>query len=189
MRLTLEEMIELLDLAHGSIAAKCENTEFVFEVPESETFHQKAGVFVSLYNQDQLAGCIGFIESENYLYNSIVQAAESAAFKDPRFRNIRKKDLPTLKIEISVLSPLELVEGSKDIEIGKHGIYLKTKLQQGLILPQLAPRFHWNAETFLDQTCIKADLPVGAWKESGTNIYRFSAEIFSDDDVSSGQTN
>ncbi len=183
MQLTLEEKKELLDLAHGSIAAKCEKTEFVFEIPESETFYKKGGVFVSLYNQNQLAGCIGFMESDDFLYKSIVQAAESAAFKDPRFRNIQKEDLPTLKIEISVLSPMELVDGSKDIEIGQHGIYLKTKLQQGLLLPQVAPRYSWNAETFLDQTCIKAGLPIGAWKESETNIYRFSAEIFDDDDV------
>ena len=189
MKLTSEEKKELLQLAHGSIVAKCENRKYSFEIPKSEALNQRGGVFVSLYHSDQLAGCIGFIESDEVLYNSVVQVSESAAFKDPRFRNVRKEDLQGLQIEISILSPLELVERPEDIEIGLHGIYLKTELNHGLLLPQVAPRYNWTSETFLDQTCLKAGLTAGYWRKSEVEIYRFSAEIFSDNDVEASIVN
>jgi len=48
----------------------------------------------------------------------------------------------------------------------------------GLLLPQVATEQGWDKTTFLEHTCLKAGLPRDAWKEKGTEIYVFSAEVF-----------
>ena len=49
--------------------------------------------------------------------------------------------------------------------------------QRGLLLPQVATEWNWDAEAFLAQTCHKAGLPRDAWKH-GAKIWRFEAEVF-----------
>jgi AMMECR1 domain-containing protein len=46
----------------------------------------------------------------------------------------------------------------------------------------VATDYGWDRYEFLDQTCIKAGLPRGAWKE-GATIYTFSAQIFNEAEV------
>jgi len=48
----------------------------------------------------------------------------------------------------------------------------------GLLLPQVATEYGWDRTTFLEQTCRKAGLPRDAWKDSNSEIYIFSAEVF-----------
>jgi uncharacterized protein (TIGR00296 family) len=65
-----------------------------------------------------------------------------------------------------------------DIEVGKHGLYVKKGFYSGLLLPQVASEYSWTRQTFLEETCRKAGLPRNAWKEKGTEIFMFSAEVF-----------
>ena len=51
--------------------------------------------------------------------------------------------------------------------------------KRGLLLPQVAVEWGWDAEAFLSQTCHKAGLPLDAWK-SAASIWRFEAEVFSE---------
>jgi AmmeMemoRadiSam system protein A len=183
MNLSEEEKRELLELARSTITSKCSDQSHQFNIPNSDSLNEKRGSFVSLYKkQGELAGCIGFIDSPDPLYQTVIQAAEAAAFRDPRFEGIRREDLSDLKIEISALTPLELIHEPTDLEIGVHGIFLKKGDYHGLLLPQVAVRYKWNAETFLDQTCTKAGLQTGSWKEPDAEIYRFSAEVFSEEE-------
>ena len=80
-----------------------------------------------------------------------------------------------MDIEISVLSPLEPVKDIKNIQVGKHGLYLVKGMQSGLLLPQVAAEFGWDRNTFLEQVSVKAGLPKGAWKTA--ELYFFTAEI------------
>ena len=64
------------------------------------------------------------------------------------------------------------------IEVGKHGIIIKRGFYQGLLLPQVATEYNWDRKTFLEHTCMKAGLPGDAWKEKGTEIQIFSAQVF-----------
>jgi uncharacterized protein (TIGR00296 family) len=86
-------------------------------------------------------------------------------------------ELPNVKIEISVLSPLEAVEEIDSIVIGVHGLLLNHLGRRGLLLPQVAVERGWDREQFLEQLCRKAHLPATAWKE-GAKIERFSAFVF-----------
>ncbi|OGB60645.1 MAG: hypothetical protein A2Y94_03355 [Caldithrix sp. RBG_13_44_9] len=109
--------------------------------------------------------------------------AKSAAFNDPRFNPVVKKEIPDLEIEISVLSPLKKVKDVKEIQVGKHGIIIQQGFQRGLLLPQVATEWGWNREEFLEQTCHKAGLPADAWEDPSSEIFIFSAEIFNEKDV------
>jgi AMMECR1 domain-containing protein len=55
---------------------------------------------------------------------------------------------------------------------------MKKGLYSGLLLPQVATEYGWDRKTFLEYTCLKAGLPKDAWKDEGTIIYVFSAEVF-----------
>lgn len=187
MKLTLLDKLELLKLARNEISGKCYDEPHLFEIPASEALNTQCGAFVTLYLQDNLAGCIGFIQSASPLFETVIQASNAAAFKDPRFKGIRKVDLPLLNIEISVLSPIEQIWNSDEIEIGRDGIFLKGPDHQGLLLPQVAVNHGWDRETFLDQTCLKAGIPLGSWKENNMEIYRFSALVFNERDLASGK--
>ena len=144
----------------------------------TDTLREKRGAFVSLHKRGQLRGCIGLIQATKPLYQSVQEMAEAAAFNDPRFPPVSAKELPELDIEISVLTPLERIQDIREIEVGKHGLYIKKDFYSGLLLPQVATQYNWDRLTFLEETCRKAGLPRHAWKDSDTEIYRFSAEIF-----------
>jgi uncharacterized protein (TIGR00296 family) len=73
---------------------------------------------------------------------------------------------------------MERLKNPDEIEIGRHGLYLKKGFCSGLLLPQVAVEYGWDRNTFLEETCRKAGLSRGAWKEKGTEIYIFSADIF-----------
>ena len=172
----------LLKLARRAIFTKCQNTPFELDVPQSKTLNEKRGAFVTLNKFNQLRGCIGYLEANKPLYQIIAEMAEAAAFSDPRFPQIKVDEVDDLKIEISVLSQLERIQNIENIKIGSHGLLIKKQVHQGLLLPQVASHYGWDRNTFLDQTCLKAGIPEGSWKNSEVEVYIFSAQIFSEFD-------
>jgi AmmeMemoRadiSam system protein A len=143
---------------------------------------ERAGVFVTLHGADgSLRGCIGHIEGDEPLGRVIARCAVSAASEDPRFSAVGVGEVATLQIELSVLGPLEAIRGPSDIEIGRHGVLVERGRTRGLLLPQVATEWNWDAETFLTQTCRKAGLPGDAWKRDAT-LWRFEAEVFGEGD-------
>jgi AmmeMemoRadiSam system protein B/AmmeMemoRadiSam system protein A len=145
---------------------------------ESSILKENRGAFVTINKRGQLRGCIGYIEGHGPLYKTIEEMAQAAAFRDPRFSPVTERELPDLEIEISVLTPLRRITDVNEIEVGKHGIYIKKEWYSGLLLPQVATEYGWDRKTFLDHTCQKAGLPTTAWKDKNTEIYIFSADIF-----------
>jgi MEMO1 family protein len=145
---------------------------------DSPTLTENRGAFVSIHKRGQLRGCIGYIEGRGPLHRTIEEMAEAAAFRDPRFMPVTDRELPDLEIEISVLTPLKKITDVNEIEVGKHGIYIKQGWSSGLLLPQVATEYGWDRRTFLEHTCQKAGLPSHAWKEKNTEIYIFSADVF-----------
>jgi uncharacterized protein (TIGR00296 family) len=81
-----------------------------------------------------------------------------------------------------VLTPMEKVTSTDDIQVGRDGLYIKQGLNSGLLLPQVPVEWGWDRTTFLEQTCRKAGLPAGAWKEPDTEIQRFTAEVFGEEE-------
>lgn len=138
-----------------------------------------SGAFVSLHAGDgDLRGCIGSIHPVAPLCDAVASNAVHAAFRDPRFDPLRQDDLPDLRIEISVMSAIEVVTEPGSIEVGRDGLIVSSRGRTGLLLPQVASERGWSRETFLSQTCVKAGLSADAWRSPGCLIEKFSAEVF-----------
>jgi AmmeMemoRadiSam system protein A len=145
----------------------------------SDLLHRLGGAFVSLHSDGELRGCIGHIEINEALGRVVPRCAVAAASTDPRFPPIAPAELEKIEIEISLLGPLEPIAGPPDVEVGRHGLVVESGRQRGLLLPQVATEWQWDAETFLAHTCHKAGLPGDAWKH-GAKLWRFEAEVFAE---------
>lgn len=176
--LSQEEKNALRELAFQAIRSRC----FGEPPPEFTTTSAKLqecrGAFVCIKKAGNLRGCIGMIEAGEPLYKTIKNMAIQAAFSDPRFSSLEPSELAEIEVEISVLTPLERVKDPGQIEIGKHGLYLRRGYHSGLLLPQVATENDWDREQFLEWTCRKAGLPPHAWKEPDAELYVFSADVF-----------
>ncbi len=148
----------------------------------SETLKTKCGAFVTLHIRGQLRGCIGYVTAIKPLQEAVADLAISAAFNDPRFPPLRKTEFDQIDIEISVLTPLQKVTHIDEILVGRDGLVIKQGVYQGLLLPQVATEYGWDTLTFLQETCHKAGLPADAWQDDRTEIFRFQALIFSEND-------
>jgi uncharacterized protein len=137
-----------------------------------------AGAFVTLHVSGELRGCIGHLEADRPLPAVVASCALSAAHADPRFPPISVRELDLLDIEISVLGGFEPVHRLDDIQIGRHGLLVDQRGRRGLLLPQVATEWGWDAATFVAHTCQKAGLPTDAWPERGAALFRFEAEVF-----------
>ena len=137
------------------------------------------GVFVTLSRGKELRGCIGNIETDAPLEQTVAECAVAAA-RDSRFSPVTADELSEITIEISLLSspvelPLEKIE--EKIEIGRHGLLVTQGTKRGLLLPQVARRRGWDSCRFLEQACLKAGLDQGAWQR-GARVAAFLADVF-----------
>lgn len=178
MSLSEESKRELLKIARESIcsAVRGEDTP-EFSVSDEELL-EKRGAFVTIKKGGSLRGCIGYTMPVDCLYKIISEVAISSALSDPRFSPVTEDELEEIKIDISVLTPMEVIDNVSQIEVGKHGLYIEKGRYKGLLLPQVATEYNWDRVTFLEHTCYKAGLNKDAWKEPDIVIYVFSAEVF-----------
>ncbi len=172
---TPEERLELLKLAHMAIESTISGKPFKVK-PPSAHLSEPRGAFTTLHLDGKLRGCVGYIVAALPLFQTIVDTAVAAAFRDDRFEPVRADEAPQLQIEISVLSPLKPIR-PEDVEVGKHGLIVSMGPWRGLLLPQVPIEWSWDRETFLAQTCRKAGLPPDAWKK-GATLEAFTAEVF-----------
>jgi len=173
-----EEKKALHQIAQSAIEGKLKGIKTPPWEGLTPNLQDKRGAFVSLHKGGHLRGCIGQIIPTKPLYQTIADMAVAAAFDDPRFEPLAIKELNDLELEISVLTPMQRVQNADEIEIGKHGLYVKKGFFSGLLLPQVATEYNWDRITFLEETCRKAGVHRQAWREKDTEIYRFSADIF-----------
>ncbi len=178
-QLCREERRALLELARTAILRVVCRARLPNLSPFSGVLTQPAGAFVTLHHGGRLRGCIGRVEPSESLAETVAQCAIAAALKDPRFRPLQPTEVPELEIEISVLSEPETVEPDA-IEIGRHGLIVSRGQQRGVLLPQVAIEYRWTRERFLEEVCAKAGLPEMAWKDPGTLLMVFAAEVFSE---------
>ncbi|MCP4725510.1 MAG: AmmeMemoRadiSam system protein A [bacterium] len=177
--LSEETKAGLLQIARASIKAELrQSTTAEEEIFEKFELSDVSGIFVTIKNKGMLRGCIGHIHQESLTIETLKEVAASAAVNDPRFPSVTIDELEEIDIEITILSPFKLIEEKDEIEIGKHGLFIKSGYSQGLLLPQVAPENNFGKTEFLEHTCMKAGLGVNAWKEKETDIYIFSGEVF-----------
>lgn len=171
----------LLDLARRTIADRLGLAVPPATEPPAEV-RAIQGAFVTLKIEDRLRGCIGHVVGVAPLWEAVRDNAVAAAFGDPRFPALERDELPQVRLEISVLSPLRPARPD-EVEVGRHGVLVERGPSRGLLLPQVPVEYGWDRTTFLDHTCRKAGLERGCWKDPATEIQVFTAEVFGDDDV------
>lgn len=183
--LSLEQGARLIKLARNSIKAGKKNPRVGLAIKKE--FSKVMGVFVTLNKDNQLRGCIGYPEPTAALYEGVINAAKAAAFSDPRFPPLDKKEAMDVTIEVSVLSPPRALEVKNPedylskIKVGKDGLIVRGVFNSGLLLPQVAVEYNWDATTFLRQTCLKAGLQPDDWMDfDKCRVYSFQSQVFAE---------
>lgn len=177
-QLTEIEQKLLLDTACLTINNFLENLKSPPPPISEGILKEKRGIFVTLHKNYHLRGCIGYVIGVEPLNTAVIKMAKAAAFEDPRFPPVNKNELKDIKIEISVLTPLVKVGDINEIIVGKDGLLLKNRFNQGLLLPQVPVENNWNLIQFLNYTSQKAGLSPDKWKDPETEIFKFQAQIF-----------
>lgn len=182
--LTPEARRALLGLARGTLEA-----HFRGEPPprlasdRSDAFGQPRGLFVTLRIGEDLRGCIGTVAARGDITRIVSEYALRAALDDPRFEPLSAAELSGVTIEISVLGAPREIAGPEDVVIGLDGLIIEAGGRRGLLLPQVAPEWGFDAPTFVAEVCRKAGLPPDAWRAEGTRLFAFGAEVFGEDDA------
>lgn len=175
----------LVKLARKAIVTYL-NEKKVIEIPENADpkLMEDMGVFVTLNIGSELRGCIGYPEPVMPLLNAVIDAAISAAIRDPRFNPLTQTELDKIHVEVSVLTKPALIKVDKpvdyinNVEIGQDGLIVESGPYRGLLLPQVATEWGWNIEEFLSNTCMKAGLASNCWLTTDVKIYKFASQIF-----------
>jgi AmmeMemoRadiSam system protein A len=183
MNISSDEREFILKLARSSITSIFNDIQIPDPPPDFLSLNEKAGAFVTLSIEGSLRGCIGYIITEDNLYNTIINASKQAALNDPRFPSLTEGELDLISIEVSVLSPPFKMNSYGEIEIGKHGLILTDGLHRGLLLPQVPVEHNLSKDEFLSALCQKAGVPSEKWRNELLNIEMFTATVFSEKEL------
>jgi uncharacterized protein (TIGR00296 family) len=183
--LTAEEGLMAIRSARGAIEHVCAKKPRPAQQKLTPVFSEKRGVFVTITKDGDLRGCIGLPYPVMPLEGAIEHAATAAATEDPRFPPVRKDELDQIAVEVTILTVPVAMEGEpsarpEKILVGKHGLIVRGMGTSGLLLPQVATEYGWDATTFLDHTCMKAGLPNRCWTYPSVEILTFEGQIFTE---------
>jgi MEMO1 family protein len=173
------DKIELLKIARNTVKEYVGNRQvpFVDEKNLSGNMKTKCGAFVTLKENGELRGCIGMFDAADPLYKVIQNMTVASSTQDYRFSPVEPKEVDKLEIEISVLTPMQKIKSIDEIELGKHGIYIKKGMNGGTFLPQVATETGWTKEEFLGHCAQdKAGIGWNGWKDA--DIYIYKALVF-----------
>lgn len=188
-KLTDEEGKYLLDVARKTIEQKLfsKTEKDLGDEAFSPRFSEQRGTFVTLNIEKGLRGCIGHIIPQESLIEGIRINAINAAFRDPRFPPLSKKEWDKIEIEISILTepkPLSYEDGEdllKKLRPGIDGVILKKGFRQATFLPQVWDQLPDKKE-FLRHLCMKAGLDEYAWRDEKLEVMIYHVQAFEEEE-------
>ncbi|MDO8480611.1 MAG: AmmeMemoRadiSam system protein A [Nanoarchaeota archaeon] len=185
--LGLAQGTALCSLARKAISSRFSLIPFRPGKIAKEAFSAPAGCYVFLYLNGRLRGSAGVAETFKPLHEELVAAAQNAAFRDPRYPPLKRKEVKDLVIEVNVLTKPKRVDIRnpedylKHIRPGKDGLLIKGVFTEGLLLPQAATQNRWDALAFLRNACLQAQLQPDDWQDfDKCRVYVFDSQIFSE---------
>jgi len=185
MDLSLDEGKILVELSRKTIEFYLKNGKSISKPKEyPAVFNEKRGVFVTLnsYPHKRLRGCIGYPLAYESLIDAAMSSALSAAVSDPRFNPVEYQELDNIVVEVTVLSPMKLLEKkmeyARQIKVGRDGLFVICGAHSGLLLPQVPVEWKWDEEQFLHEVCIKAGMHEDCYKNINCDMHAFTGQIF-----------
>ncbi len=166
----------LVDVAWASLRGRVDAARLSESgLPELDA---PGAVFVTLWLDGDLRGCIGSAIPRRPLVQAVAEQARAAATLDPRFGAVGPGEIERLEVEISVLGPLLRLEAEPDervarVRVGEDGVYVVVGDRSALLLPQVATRFGMSATMFLEEVCTKAGLRSSAWRDRRVDVHTF----------------
>jgi len=142
-----------------------------------EALYEDRAVFITLYKDGQLRGCIGELLPTRSLASAVAARTCDAALHDTRFPPVSEEELSAIHLEISVISPPVAVASYEAIELGRHGIILKKGQNSAVFLPHVPIEQGWDLPTTLKYLSQKAQLELMAWQAPDTTFFVFTSEI------------
>lgn len=175
-------------VARRAIEARVVRGEDVSPGEVPPLFNESRGAFTTLhaYPGGELRGCIGYPEPKQPLIEALIHSAIGAA-NDPRFEPLKPEELEKVIVEVSILTKPEPIgtaspqDRERMVEVGRDGLMITKGPNSGLLLPQVPVEQGWDARKFLDNLCLKAGLPPESWMDIGASVYKFQAQIFSEE--------
>jgi AmmeMemoRadiSam system protein A len=150
---------------------------------EENELQQDLATFVTLKIDGRLRGCIGNLEANGPLLDSLETNARQAAFHDHRFAPLSRQEFDRVTIDISILTRPQRLDYRDGQDLlgrlrpGIDGVILKKGRARATFLPQVwqqLPRPH----QFLEHLCLKAGLHRSAWQDPDVEIYLYQVQIF-----------
>jgi len=136
--------------------------------------------FVTLTLDGQLRGCIGSLEAHRPLGDDVRANAQSAAFRDPRFKPVSAEEFQRLKLEVSLLAkptPIQFAseaDALSQLRPGIDGVILIAGPARSTFLPQVWEQIPQPRE-FLARLKQKAGLAADSWP-AGIKLFRYEVQ-------------
>lgn len=175
----------LLKLARGAIGGRLGLEPAA--VPQEPALSEPGATFVTLTRDRNLRGCLGSLEAKRPLELDVRENAVGAAFLDPRFPPLAMEEYETIRVEVSLLSPMEPIHwGTREDAIARlrpfvDGVVFQHGHHRSTFLPQVWENLP-DPEQFLEQLKRKAGLPPGFW-HPGVKLFRYSVSKFKEADL------
>jgi hypothetical protein len=148
--------------------------------PEAPWLRAPGATFVTLRKSGRLRGCVGTLEPCRSLIDDVRVNARASAFSDPRFEPLRREELDETTIEVTELSPTELlpVRGEREamdaIRPGVDGVLIAAGGRRGTFLPQMWDQLPTKQE-FFHHLKLKAGIDPHTWPDD-MRVWRYQAK-------------
>ncbi len=173
---------KLVRIARATLETELQRTRNLQRELESPPFSPQLdrlrAAFVTLRRGGSLRGCVGQVTPQYRLTEAVVRAATDAALHDGRFSPVRREELSTISVEVTVLTPPRPIASWRSIVLGRHGIVLQHRGRRALFLPQVPGEQGWTLEQTLRALARKAGLPESAWQSPRTEFSVFTGQPF-----------
>ena len=178
----------LLPIARAAISTALGRPE---QAAESAVWLQELGAcFVTLTQGGELRGCIGTLEARRTLLADVKSNAVAAALQDPRFTPLQLIELSRTDIELSLLSPMQVLRFESEqhalsqLHPGTHGVLLEFGPHRSTFLPQVWEQLPTAVE-FIAQLKRKAGLPQDFWA-SDLRLHHYTVSKWKESEQTQG---
>jgi len=171
---------QLIDVAHDALRHGVQQ-RCALEV-DAEAYpaalRGRYAVFVTLFHNQMLRGCVGALQPRRTLVQDTAASAFAAGFEDPRFSPLTPADLSNIRVELSVLDaprPMTFTDEAdllRQVRPGVDGLILTSNGHQGTFLPAVWEQLPEPAR-FLAHLKAKAGLPGGVLP-AGAVVQRYT---------------